>query len=140
MRDLTPDDFGILLSLFAVLLLAFAANFQFSSKAVRRHRKVAIAFVVVNFIGEISTVIALLLTWVALWSPKAWEQIDDLLVLLPGSLAIVCGVVLTIESVIARALHIIHAERKAREQDETERRAGLPVDPERKHKGGLPTR
>ncbi|WP_234353730.1 hypothetical protein [Gordonia iterans] len=136
MRELTSDDLGILLSLFAVLLLAFAANFQFSGKAVRRHRKVAIAFVVVNFVGEIATVIALLLTWVALWSPKAWERIDDLLVLVPGSLAIVCGVVLTIESVIARALHIIHAERKARRSDEAAHRAGGTPDAA---PGGLPT-
>ncbi len=139
MRELTPDDLGILLSLFAVLLLAFAANFQFSGKAVRRHRKVAIAFVVTNFVGEIATVIALLLTWVALWSPKAWERIDDLLVLVPGSVAIVCGVVLTIESVIARALHIIHAERKARRADEATRRAGRKPDPARPPVGGLPT-
>lgn len=114
MRDLSSDDLGLLLSLFAVLLLAFAANFHFSAKAVQRHRRAAIGFVVVNFIGELSTVIALCLTWVALWSPKAWERIDDLLVLVPGSLAILCAVVLTIESVYARSVHIVRRERKLR--------------------------
>lgn len=111
MRDLTADDLGLLLSLFAVLLLAFSANFHFSRKTVRRHRRAAVAFVVINFLGEISTVIALCLTWVALWSPKAWEQIDDLLVFVPGSIAVGCAVVLTIESVYARAAHIVRVER-----------------------------
>lgn len=114
MRDLTPDDLGILLSLFAVLLLAFAANFNFSRKSINRHRRAAIGFVVVNFVGELATVIALNLTWVSLWSPKAWEHIDNLLVFVPGSIAVVCAVVLTAESVYARAMHIIATERKDR--------------------------
>ncbi|MFC0313911.1 hypothetical protein ACFQNE_06130 [Gordonia phosphorivorans] len=113
MRDLTADDLGLLLSLFAVLLLAFSANFHFSRKSVRRHRRAAVAFVVINFLGELSTVIALCLTWVALWSPTAWEQIDDLLVFIPGSVAVGCAVVLTIESVYARAAHIVRDERAA---------------------------
>ena len=84
MRDLSSDDLGLLLSVYAVLLLAFAANFHFSPKMVRRHRRSALAFVVVSFLGELSTVIALMLTWVALWSAKAWERIDNLLVFVPG--------------------------------------------------------
>lgn len=111
-RELNTDDLGLLLSLFAVLLLAFAANFHFSRKAIRRHRRAAIGFVVLNFVGELSTVIALMLTWVALWSPAAWERIDDLLVFIPGSIAIVCAVALTIESVYARAMHIVRIDRK----------------------------
>ncbi|GAA3963339.1 hypothetical protein [Gordonia caeni] len=110
-RELNNDDLGLLLQVFAVLLLAFAANFHFSRKSVRRHRKAAIAFVILNFVGELATVIAMLLTWVALWSPTAWEQIDDLLVFIPGSIAIVCAVALTIESVYARAVHIVRVER-----------------------------
>ncbi|GAC57100.1 hypothetical protein GOHSU_16_00560 [Gordonia hirsuta DSM 44140 = NBRC 16056] len=114
MRDLTSDDLGMLLSLFAVLLLAFAANFHFSRKAVARHRAAALGFVALNLLGEAATVIALLLTWVALWSPKAWEQIDDLLVLVPGSIAMLCAVALTFESVFARIAHIIRLEREDR--------------------------
>lgn len=114
MRDLTSDDLGILLSLFAVLLLAFAANFHFSRKAIARHRAAALGFVALNLLGEAATVIALLLTWVALWSPKAWEQIDDLLVLVPGSIAMLCAVALTFESVYARIVHIIRLEREDR--------------------------
>ncbi len=114
MRELSSDDLGLLLSLFAVLLLAFAANFNFSRKAIHRHRRAALGFVVVNFVGELATVIALNLTWVALWSPNAWEQIDDLLVFVPGSIAVVCAVVLTVESVYARAVHIIATERRDR--------------------------
>ncbi|KJR08883.1 hypothetical protein ACE11G_06465 [Gordonia sp. PS3] len=111
MRELTSDDLGLLLSLFAVLLLAFAANFHFSRTSVRRHRRAALLFVVVSFLGELSTVVALMLTWVALWSPAAWDRIDDLLVFVPGTIAILCAVVLTVESVYARSVNIIRAER-----------------------------
>jgi len=110
-RDLTADDLGLLLSVFAVLLLAFAANFHFSRKAVHRHRRAAFGFVVLNLVGEVATVVALMLTWVALWSPKAWEQIDDLLVFVPGSISVLCAVILTIESVYARTRHILDAAR-----------------------------
>ncbi|QKT09184.1 hypothetical protein HUN08_11070 [Gordonia sp. X0973] len=106
MRELDANDLGGLLSLYAVLLLAFAANFHLSPKAVRRNRRAAMVFAIANFIGEASTVIALLLTWVALWSPGAWEKIDNLLVFIPGSLAIGCAVFLTFESVWARIRHI----------------------------------
>ncbi|MGO3325411.1 hypothetical protein [Gordonia sp. (in: high G+C Gram-positive bacteria)] len=111
MRSLTADDLGLLLSLFAVLLLAVAANFHFSRKAVRRHRKAALTFVVLTFLGELSTVIALMLTWVALWSPAAWDRIDDMLVFVPGTISIMCAVLLTIESVGSRITHILRAER-----------------------------
>lgn len=118
MRILTADDLGLLLSLFAVLLLAFGANFHFSRKAVRRHRTAALAFVGLTFAGELSTVIALMLTWVALWSPSAWDRIDDLLVFVPGTVSITCAVLLTIESVGSRILHILRAERDDRLVDD----------------------
>ena len=63
-------------------------------------------FAVGNLGGEAATVIALMLTWVALWSPRAWERIDDLLVFIPGSIAIACAVFLTFESVWARIRRI----------------------------------
>lgn len=115
-----PTTWGLLLSLFAVLLLAFAANFHFSTKMVRRHRRAATIFAVVNFLGEVSTVIALLLTWIALWSPQAWERIDNLMVLIPGSLAICCAVFLTFESVWARIKRILEVgfETAQRQQHE----------------------
>ncbi|GAB08989.1 hypothetical protein GOARA_026_00190 [Gordonia araii NBRC 100433] len=118
MRELTSDDLGLLLSVYAVLLLAFAANFHFSPKSVRRHRRAAMVFAIVNFIGEASTAIALLLTWVALWSPRAWERINDLLVFVPGSLAIVCAVFLTFESVWARIKRIAEVGFEAQQHQE----------------------
>jgi len=102
MRELDNADLGLLLSVFAVLLLAFAADFQFSRKAVRRHRRATITFVSLNLLGELATVIALLLTWVAVWSPAAWQRIDNLLVFVPGSIAILCAAILTVESVYVR--------------------------------------
>ena len=110
MRTLTNDDLGILLSLFAVLLLAFAANFQFSRRAVKRHPKAAIAFVVFSFLGELTTVVAMTLTWVALWSPAAWDRIDDMLVFVPGTVSIACAVLLTVESVWSRSVHILNPD------------------------------
>ncbi|MFZ2512409.1 MAG: hypothetical protein WAW85_15125 [Gordonia sp. (in: high G+C Gram-positive bacteria)] len=127
MRELGSEEFGIMLSFFAVLLLAFAANFHFSRKAIRRHRVAALGFVLVSFIGEIATVIALVLTWVALWSPHAWEAIDDLLVLGPGSIALLCAVILTFESVYARAVHILRLEREDRLAERTERSSRTTV-------------
>lgn len=107
MRELDANDLGLLLSVYAVLLLAFAANFHLSAGAVRQHRRAAILFTAANFVGEVSTVVALLLTWVALWSPRAWERIDNLLVFIPGSMAITCAVVLTFVSVWARSQRIV---------------------------------
>ncbi|WP_290852700.1 hypothetical protein [Gordonia sp. (in: high G+C Gram-positive bacteria)] len=111
MRELTTDEFGILLSLFAVLLLAFSADFHFSRKTIARHRVQAIVFVSINLLGELATVVAMMLTWVALWSPSAWERINDLLVLVPGSIAIVCAVTLTLESVYMRVSSIVAGAR-----------------------------
>ena len=103
MRDLTPDDLGVLLSVFAVLLLAFGADFHFSRRVAKRHKLSARIFIPVNVVGELATAVALVLTWVALWSPAAWERIDNLLVFGPGTLAMVCVVILTVETVVSRS-------------------------------------
>ncbi|MGO2746479.1 hypothetical protein [Microbacterium sp.] len=102
MRELTTDDLGLLLSVFAVLLIAFGIDFHFSTKAVAQHRRAAWFFGIATLVGELMTALALVLTWVALWSPAAWEAIDDLLVFVPGSIAIVCAVILTVDKVMSR--------------------------------------
>lgn len=102
MRDLTADDLGILLSVFAVLLIAFGIDFHLSKRAAQRDRTRALFFGIVSVLGEAMTAIALVLTWVALWSPAAWERIDDLLVFVPGSIAVACAVVLTGEKTVGR--------------------------------------
>lgn len=102
MRELDSADFGVLLSLFALLLLAFGVDFHFSARTARHHRVLARLFVGVSLLGESASVISIVLTWVALWSPAAWARIDDLLVLVPGSIAIGCLVILTLESVMTR--------------------------------------
>jgi len=106
MRELTTADLGVLLSLFAVLLVAFGIDFHVSKRSMRRHRRLGVSFAVVGLIGESATALALVLTWVALWSPAAWEQIDDLLVFIPGTVAVLCAVVLTGEKAIGRVLGI----------------------------------
>jgi hypothetical protein len=105
-RELTSDDLGLLLSVFAVLLIAFGVDFHFSRKDVRRHHPAALVFAVVSLAGELATALVLVLTWVALWSPAAWERIDDLLVLVPGSIAVLCAVTLTIETVTSHATEV----------------------------------
>lgn len=107
MRELTSADLGILLSLFAVLLIAFGIDFRMSRRSARLHRSRAVTFSLIGLVGELSTALALVLTWVALWSPRAWEAIDDLLVLVPGSIAVLCAVTLTVESVFARVATIM---------------------------------
>ena len=57
-----------------------------------------------SLVGEGMTALALVLTWVAIWSPAAWEQIDDLLVFIPGSIAVLCAVILTGEKTIGRVI------------------------------------
>lgn len=102
MRELTTADLGMLLSVFAVLLIAFGIDFHFSAKGASRHRRARWFFGIVTLIGELMTALALVLTWVALWSPAAWEAIDDMLVFVPGSIAIACAVMLTIDKIVAR--------------------------------------
>jgi len=101
-RELTTDDLGLLLSVFAVLLIAFGIDFHFSTKAVTKHRRATWFYAIVTLIGELMTAVALVLTWVALWSPAAWEAIDNLLVFIPGTIAIVCAVILTLDKITAR--------------------------------------
>ena len=102
MRELTTDDLGLLLSVFAVLLIAFGIDFHFSTKSVAKHRRATWFFGLVTLVGELMTALALVLTWVALWSPAAWDAIDNLLVFIPGSIAIVCAVILTVDKIAAR--------------------------------------
>ncbi|WP_300265764.1 hypothetical protein [Microbacterium sp.] len=102
MRELTTDDLGLLLSVFAVLLIAFGIDFHFSTRAGAKHRRAPWFFGIVTLIGELMTALALVLTWVAVWSPAAWEAIDDMLVFIPGTIAIICAVVLTIDKILAR--------------------------------------
>lgn len=104
MRDLDPVDLGVLLSVFAVLLIFFGIDFRVSRGAARRHQRRALAFVSLSLLGEAATAIALVLTWVSLFLPAAAEQIDTLLVLIPGTVAIGCAVVLTVESVVSRLI------------------------------------
>ncbi|SDH26942.1 hypothetical protein [Microbacterium pygmaeum] len=106
MRELSAADLGMLLSVFAVLLIAFGIDFHVSRRSARQHRGRALFFVGVSLVGEAMTALALVLTWIALWSPAAWEQIDDLLVFIPGSIAVLCAVVLTGEKTVGRVLAV----------------------------------
>lgn len=102
MRELTTDDLGLLLSVFAVLLVAFGIDFHFSTKDPARHRRARWFFGIVTLVGEVMTAVTLVLTWVALWSPAAWAAIDNMLVFIPGSIALLCAVVLTVDKIAAR--------------------------------------
>lgn len=114
MRELSNDDLGLLLSVFAVLLIAFAIDFHFATTVGKRNRRSAVFFGSITLLGELMTAIALVLTWVAVWSPAAWEVIDDLLVFIPGSIAVVCAVILTVDKTTERFLQLRRAAKDAR--------------------------
>lgn len=109
MRELTSGDLGLLLSMFVLLLIAFGVDFHVSRKQSEKHHARALVFTVTSLIGETATAVALVLTWVAVWSPAAWEHIDNLLVFVPGSIAVLCAVTLTIETVAGRVAGIIRS-------------------------------
>lgn len=111
MRELDALDLGVLLSVFAVLLIFFGIDFRVSRRSAHRHRERALLFTGVSLLGEVATVVALILTWVALFLPPEAEGIDTVLVFVPGSIAILCAVVLTVESVTARTLGLLGRDR-----------------------------
>lgn len=104
MRELDPLDLGVLLSVFAVLLIFFGIDFRVSRREAKRHQRSALLFAGVGLLGEAMTAIALVLTWVSLFLPPEAERIDTLLVFVPGSVAMLCAVVLTVETVTGRVL------------------------------------
>lgn len=114
MRELTSGDLGLLLSVFALLLIAFGVDFHVARKEAERHHARALVFTLTSLVGEASTAIALVLTWVALWNPAAWERIDNLLVFIPGSIAVLCAVTLAIEAVVSRMANLWRSSRSDR--------------------------
>lgn len=110
MRDLTPDDLGVLLSVFVLLLIFFGIDFRMSRSDATRHKKRALVYAVICLIGEVFTALALILTWVALFLPNSAEWIDTLLVFVPGSVAMVCAVILTGEVVASRVRGISRSD------------------------------
>lgn len=122
MRTLSTDDLGLLLSVFALLLVSFAIDFQVAKSTIARHRRRAVFFASVAVVGEFTTALAFVLSWVALWSPVAWEKIDDLLVFIPGSSAVLCAVILTAEKTLARVIASarVQATRSGEQADETD--------------------
>ena len=119
MRELSTDDLGLLLSVFALLLISFAIDFHVAKGTIARHRRRALFFASVAVVGEFMTALALVLSWVALWSPAAWAKIDDLLVFIPGSIAVLCAVILTVEKTLARMIVIVWTQAaRAAETDE----------------------
>jgi hypothetical protein len=115
-RELTSGDLGLLLSVFVLLLIAFGVDFHVSRKQAERHHARALVFTMTSLIGEASTAIALVLTWTALWSPAAWERIDNLLVFVPGSIAVLCAVTLTIEAVVGRVAGLMRSRPAGRDR------------------------
>ncbi|MGC5332230.1 hypothetical protein [Micromonospora sp. DT62] len=106
MRELSPSDLGLLLSVFALLLVLFGIDFHLSRRAVQQHRRGAFFASIVSLVGELMTAIALVLTWVAMWSPAAWARIDNLLVFIPGTISMLCAVLLTGGKALDRVVRI----------------------------------
>lgn len=106
MRDLDAADLGVLLSFFVVLLIFFSVDFHIS----RRHKEKVTAgtrfFAIVSAVGGAVTAVALVLTWVALFLPTNMQAADVPLVFVPGSIAIACGAILSIEVVLKRVIQM----------------------------------
>lgn len=102
MRDLNADDLGVLLSVFVVLLIFFGVDFHITRKRTQLPTRSTKAFAVVSAIGEGATGIAIILTWISLFLPDEFRIIDTWLVFIPGSIAILCALILTIEVVTHR--------------------------------------
>lgn len=115
MRDLQPSDLGVLLSVFAVLLIFFGIEFRISRRSARRHRGRALLYAAMSLVGEAATAIALVLTWVSLFLPPEAKGVDTVLVFAPGSVAVLCAVVLTVESVTERFVALSSTKRDARD-------------------------
>lgn len=111
MRELTPDDLGILLSVFAVLLIFFGIDFRVSRRVAQLYKRRAFTFAVISVIGEGTTAIALVFTWVALFLPPEAQSIDTMLVFVPGSISMVCAVILTGQVVTGRLGNLARASR-----------------------------
>lgn len=118
MRELTNDDLGLLLSVFVLLLIAFGVDFHVSRRKAEHHHTRLLVFSVASMVGELSTAVALILTWTALWSPTAWEHIDNLMVFVPGSIAVFCAVALTFETVATRTVQLWRSARSGQGSDD----------------------
>lgn len=123
MRELDPADLGILLSVFAVVLIFFGIDFRVSRKDATRHKRRALTFAIISVIGEATAALALILTWVALFLPPEAERIDTWLVFIPGSIAMVCAVVLTGEVVAGRVAKLAQPEKEPEQQPQPEAKA-----------------
>lgn len=102
MRLLEVLDFAALLSFFALLLLAFGFDFHLSRSVVRRHKGRAKFFVGISILGEIAAATGMGLTWFALFLDEPSQKVDGLLVFVPGTIACLCIILLTIENSITR--------------------------------------
>ncbi len=115
MRDLQPSDLGVLLSVFAVLLIFFGIEFRISRRSARRHHGRALIYAAMSLVGEAATAVALVLTWISLFLPPEAEAVDTALVFAPGSVAVLCAVVLTVESVTERFITLSAMKRERRD-------------------------
>lgn len=116
MRELQAADLGVLLSVFAVLLIFFGIDFRVSRGQALRHRGRALLFACISVLGEAATALALALCWVAMFLPPEAQGVDTVLVFVPGTLAIICAVILTGEVVSSRVAKLLRP-RAAQAQD-----------------------
>ena len=96
MRQMPSSDMVSLISFLAVLLIFFSIDVRareaVDSKPWHEH-----LFEWASRIGGIATALALALGWVDLFLPDENSLIDVTLVAIPGSVAVVCAIVLGLE-------------------------------------------
>ena len=102
MRELTPDDLGVLLSFFVVLLIFFSVDFHIVRKRGEKATRPDRIFAIISAVGGVLSALALLLTWVAMFLPDNVRSDDVPMVFIPGTISIVCAAVLSLEVVAHR--------------------------------------
>lgn len=106
MRDLNAADLGVLLSVFVVLLIFSGFDFRLPRQKDAKSSRSTKVFAVISAIGEGTAGIALILTRVSLFVPDGFRLVDTMLVFIPGSIAILCALILSLEVVTNRVISL----------------------------------
>ena len=98
MRDMPSSELVSLISFLAVLLLFFSIDVRsrMADDDDPWHKKL---FDWVSRVGGVSTAVALALGWVDLFIPDESAGVHVALVAVPGTLAVVCAIVLGLEMI-----------------------------------------
>ncbi|MPV48967.1 MULTISPECIES: hypothetical protein [unclassified Pseudactinotalea] len=99
MRHMPSSELVSLISFLAVLLIFFSIDIRSRTPGDQWHARL---FEYSSRIGGISTAAALTLGWVDMFLPDDSERIHVALVAIPGSLGVLCAIILGVEMLFLR--------------------------------------